>query len=43
MHALSGRKPSFVDGAANAVVWRGFTKVLPRRLMIALSGWLIEG
>ena len=43
MRVLSGHKPSFVDGAANAVVWRGFTKVLPRRLMIALSGWLIEG
>jgi len=43
MRVLSGRKPSFVDGAANALVWRGFTKVVPRRLMIALSGWLIEG
>ena len=43
MRVLSGRKPSFVDGAANALVWRGFTKVVLRRLMIALSGWLIEG
>jgi hypothetical protein len=43
MRVLSGHKPSFVDGVANAVVWRGFTKVLPRRVMIALSGWLIEG
>ncbi|MFN0144227.1 MAG: SDR family NAD(P)-dependent oxidoreductase [Mycobacterium sp.] len=43
MRVLSGRKPSFVDGAANAMVWRGFTKVVPRRLMIAVSGWLIEG
>ena len=43
MRVLSGRKPSFVDGAANALVWRGFTRVLPRRAMIALSGWLIEG
>jgi len=43
MRVLSGRKPSFVDGAANALVWRGFTKIVPRRLMIALSGWLIEG
>jgi len=43
MRALAGRKPSFVDGAANALVWRGFTRVVPKRLMIALSGWLIEG
>ena len=43
MRVLSGQKPSFVDGVANALVWRGFTKVVPRRLMIAVSGWLIEG
>lgn len=43
MRALAGQKPSFVDGAANALVSRGFTKLVPRRLMIALSGWLIKG
>lgn len=41
MCALSGRKASFVDGAANAFVARVLTRVLPRRLVIAVSGRLI--
>ena len=43
MRALSGRKPSFVDGAVNAVVWRGLTRFVPTRLMLAVSGYLVEG
>ena len=43
MRALSGRKPSFVDGAANAFVSRVLTRVAPRRLMIAVSGRLVGG
>jgi short-subunit dehydrogenase len=43
IRALSGRKPSFVDGLANAVVIRGLNRVLPRRLVIAVSGRLIGG
>lgn len=43
MRALSGRKPSFVDGAANAFAARVLTRVLPRRLVIAVSGRLVGG
>lgn len=43
MRALPGRKPSFVDGAANAVVARALTRVLPRRMLIAVSGRLVGG
>ena len=43
MRALSGGKPSFVDGAVNAVVWRGLTRFVPTRLMLAVSGYLVEG
>jgi short-subunit dehydrogenase len=42
MRALAGRKPSFVDGAANALVARVLTRVLPRRLTIAVSGRLVR-
>ncbi|GLP77827.1 dehydrogenase [Mycobacterium antarcticum] len=43
MRALAGRKPSFVDGAANAFVARVVTRVLPRRASIAVTGWLVDG
>jgi short-subunit dehydrogenase len=43
IRALSGHKPSFVDGLANAVVIRGLNRVLPRRLVIAVSGRLMVG
>lgn len=43
MRALSGRKSSVVDGALNAVVWRGLTRLLPTRTMLAISGHLVEG
>ena len=43
MRALSGRKPSFVDGIANAFVARVVTRVLPRRASIAVTGWLVDG
>lgn len=43
MRALSGRKPSFVDGAVNALVWRGLMRVVPTRAMLAVSGYLVEG
>ena len=33
----------FVDGAINALVWRGLTRVVPTRLMVAVSGRLVEG
>lgn len=41
MRALSGRKPSFVDGVANAFVARVVTRLLPRRLVTAVSGRLV--
>jgi short-subunit dehydrogenase len=41
MRALSGRKASFVDGIANAFVARVVTRVLPKRLVVAVSGRLI--
>lgn len=43
MRALPGRKSSVVDGVLNAVVWRGLTRLVPRRLMLAVSGYLVEG
>jgi uncharacterized protein len=43
IRALSGRKPSFVDGVANAFVARVVTRVLPKRLVVAVSGWLVGG
>lgn len=43
MRALSGRKSSVVDGALNAVVWRGLTRIVPTRTMLAISGHLVEG
>jgi short-subunit dehydrogenase len=43
IRALSGRKPSFVDGIANAFVARVVTRALPRRAAIAVSGWLVDG
>lgn len=43
MRALSGRKPSFVDGIANAFVARVVTRALPKRLVVAVSGRLIGG
>ena len=43
MRALSGGKRSLVDGVANAFVARVVTRVLPRRLVIAVSGRLVGG
>lgn len=43
MRALAGRKPSFVDGIANAFVARVVTRALPKRLVVAVSGRLIGG
>lgn len=43
IRALSGRKPSFVDGVANAFVARVVNRLLPRRLAIAVSGRLLGG
>jgi short-subunit dehydrogenase len=43
MRALAGDKPSFVDGAAGAFVSRVLIRVLPRRLVIAVSGRLVGG
>lgn len=43
MRALSGRKPSFVDGIANAFVARVVTRALPKRLVVAVSGRLVGG
>jgi len=43
IRALSGRKPSIVDGVANAFVARALIRVLPERLLIAVSGRLMRG
>ena len=43
IRALSDRKPSFVDGIANAFVARGLNRVLPKRLVVAISGRLLCG
>jgi hypothetical protein len=34
---------SVIDGAVNAVLWRGLMRVVPTRLMLAVSGYLVEG
>lgn len=43
MRALSSGEPSFVDGIANAFVARVITRLLPKRMVIALSGRLLSG
>ena len=43
MRALAGRKPSVVDGTVNAALWRGLMRVVPTRMMLAVSGFLVEG
>jgi uncharacterized protein len=43
MRALSGSRPSVVDGVVNSVIWRGLMRVVPTRLMLAVSGYLVEG
>ena len=43
IRALSGSKPSFVDGMANAFVARVVTRALPRRMVIAVAGRLVGG
>ena len=43
MRALSRGKPSFVDGIATAFVARVVTRGLPKRMVIALSGRLLNG
>lgn len=43
MRALASRKSSVVDGALNATVWRGLTRLVPRRAVLAVSGYLVEG
>jgi short-subunit dehydrogenase len=41
MRALSGRTPSFVDGAANAFVARVLIRMMPRRMAIAVFGRMV--
>ena len=43
MRALAGHKSSVVDGALNAVVWRGLTRLVPTRVMLSVSGYLVKG
>ena len=43
IRAMSGDKPSVVDGIGNAFVSRVVNRVLPRRLAIAVSGRLLRG
>lgn len=43
IRVLTGRKPSFVDGIANALVARVVTRMLPKRIVVAVSGRLIGG
>ena len=43
LRALSGGKPSLVDGVANAFVARVVTRLLPKRMVIALCGRLLRG
>lgn len=43
LRVLSGARPSFVDGVANAFVARVVTRALPRRMAIAVSGRLLGG
>lgn len=42
MSELSGGKPSFVDGAANALTARVLTKLVPRKVLIAVTGRLMS-
>lgn len=41
MRELPGTKPSFVDGAANAVTARVLTRLVPSRILIAVTGRLM--
>jgi len=43
IRALGGRKPSFVDGVANAFVARVLTRLVPTRLVIAVSRRIVGG
>ena len=43
LRVLPDRKPSFVDGVGNAFVSRVVTRILPRRLAIAVSERLLGG
>jgi short-subunit dehydrogenase len=43
LRVMSGEKPSFVDGIANAFVARVVNRALPRRAAIAVSGRLLRG
>jgi hypothetical protein len=43
MRELDGNKPSFVDGAANAVTARVLTRLVPRRLTIDITGKVMGG
>ena len=43
MRELAGKKPSFVDGVANAVTARVLTRVVPSRVLIAVTGRLMGG
>lgn len=43
MRELSSGKPSFVDGAANAVTARLLTRLVPRRVLIAVTDRLMGG
>ena len=41
MRELSSTKPSFVDGAANAFTARVLTRLVPSRVLIAVTGRLM--
>lgn len=41
MREISGSKPSFVDGAANAFTARVLTRVVPRRVLIGVTGLIM--
>lgn len=41
MRELSGSKPSFVDGAVNAFAARVLTRMVPNRMLIAATGFLM--
>lgn len=41
MRELAGTKPSFVDGAANALTARVLTRVVPSRALLAVTGRLM--
>ncbi|MFM8597939.1 MAG: SDR family NAD(P)-dependent oxidoreductase [Mycobacterium sp.] len=42
MRELGGGKPSFVDGTANAFTARVLTRTVPRRVLIAVTGRLMD-